>query len=188
MAAVEFLYDYASPYSFLASATLATAFPGASIEYRPVYLRGFESFATGIPYSAQKLAYLFVDMRRCAAEAGLDIRIPTGFPINGLYALRGAIAAQRAGKFAAYHEAMFQAAWQRGRDISQKESVAALATELGLPEVAESLDDPTIKDELRAATDAAKKRGVFGVPTFFVGAEMFWGADRMYQVAKLLTG
>jgi 2-hydroxychromene-2-carboxylate isomerase len=188
MAAVEFLFDYASPYSFLASSSLATKLPGAEIEYRPVYLRGFEAFATGIPFSPAKLAYLIVDLRRCAAELGLELRVPTAFPINGLYALRGAIAAQRAGRFAAYHEAMFQAAWQRGRDISQKQSVAALATELGLPEVAGALDDPTIKDELRAATEAATKRGVFGVPTFFVGAEMFWGHDRMHQVARALTG
>src|SRR6185295_6834675 len=119
MSAVEFLFDYASPYSFLASASLGAKLPKIEIDYRPVYLRGFESFATGIPFSAAKLAYLIVDLRRCAAELGLELRVPAAFPINGLYALRGAIAAQHAGRFAAYHEAMFQAAWQRGRDISQ---------------------------------------------------------------------
>ena len=188
MPTVEFLFDYASPYSFLASVSLEAKLPGAEIEYRPVYLRGFESFAKGIPFSAPKLAFLIVDLRRCAQDLGIELRVPTAFPVNGLYALRGAIAAQRAGKFAAYHEAMFQAAWQRGRDISQKQSVAAIATELGLPEVAAALDEPSIKDELRANTDAATKRGVFGVPTFFVGPEMFWGHDRMHQVARALSG
>jgi len=187
MPTVEFLFDYASPFSFLANESIGAKLPGATIEYRPVYLRGFESFAKGIPFTAPKLAYLIVDMRRCAAELGLELRVPAAFPVNGLYALRGAIAAQRQSTFPAYHEAMFRAAWQRGRDISRKESVAALAVELGFPDVAAALDDPSIKDELKANTDAAIARGAFGVPTFFVGPEMFWGHDRMHQVAAALA-
>ena len=184
MISVEFLFDYASPFSFLANETLGAKLPGIEIKYRPVYLRGFESFAKAIPYTAAKLAYTIIDLRRCAAELGIDLRVPATFPINGLYALRGAIAAERAGRFAAYHKAMYEAAWQRGRDISSKASVAALATELGFPDVAGALDEPSIKDELRANTDDAIKRGAFGLPTFFVGAEMFWGHDRMDQVAR----
>ena len=53
-----------------------------------------------------------------------------------------------------------------------------------MPELASALDDPSIKDELKTATETAAKRGVFGVPTFFVGDEMFWGHDRMHQVAR----
>jgi len=181
---VEFLFDYASPYSFLANETLGAKLPGVTIDYRPVYLRGFEAFAKGIPFTAHKLAFLIQDIRRCAAELGLELRVPAAFPVNGLYALRGAMVARREGKFAAYHAAMFRATWQLGRDISRKESVAALATELGFPEVAAALDDPALKDELRANTDAAIARGAFGVPTFFVGPELFWGHDRMHQVAR----
>ena len=187
MISVEFLFDYASPYSFLANETLGAKLPGIEINYRPVYLRGFESFAKTIPFTAAKLAYTILDLRRCAADLGIELRVPNSFPINGLYALRGAIAAQRAGRFAAYHPAMFQAAWQRGRDISSKDAVATLATELGFPDVADKLDDASIKDELRANTEAAIKRGAFGLPTFFVGAEMFWGHDRMDQVVREAT-
>ncbi|MBA3502395.1 MAG: 2-hydroxychromene-2-carboxylate isomerase [Myxococcota bacterium] len=189
MISVEFLFDYASPYSFLANETLGAKLPGIGIEidYRPVYLRGFDAFAKTIPFTAPKLAYTILDLRRCAADLGIELRVPNSFPINGLYALRGAIAAERAGRFAAYHQAMFQAAWQRGRDISTKDAVAALATELGFSDVAAVLDDASIKDELRANTDAAIKRGAFGLPTFFVGAEMFWGHDRIDQVAREIT-
>jgi 2-hydroxychromene-2-carboxylate isomerase len=189
---VEFLFDYASPYSFLANEVIDKTLAGAEITYRPVYLRGFESFAKGIPYGPAKLAWLINDVRRCAADAGVEMRIPTSFPVNGLYALRGAIAAQRAGRFAAYHEAVFRATWQKGRDVSHKESLVALAAELGFPEVASAVDDPSIKDELKANTDDALRRGSFGVPTFFVqgpsGSELFWGHDRMHQVAKLIAG
>jgi 2-hydroxychromene-2-carboxylate isomerase len=183
----EMFFDYASPYSFLASETLGAKLPGVELALRPVYLRGFDSFKSGIPYSGPKLAWIINDIRRCAADDGIEMRVPTTFPINGLYALRGAIAAQRAGSFAAYHQAIFRAAWQLGRDISRKESVAALATELGFPDIAAALDDPSIKDELKANTDEAIRRGAFGVPTFFVGAELFWGHDRMHQVARALS-
>lgn len=187
MISVEFLFDYASPYSFLANKSLGAKLPGLEIAYRPVYLRGFDAFAKTIPFSAPKLAYTILDLRRCAADLGVELRVPNSLPLNGLYALRGAIAAQRANRFAAYHEAMFEAAWQRGRDIATKDAVAALATELGFPDIASALDDSSIKDELRANTDAAIKRGAFGLPTFFVGAEMFWGHDRIDQVARAAT-
>ena len=183
MISVEFLFDYASPYSFLANETLGAKIPGAEINYRPVYLRGFESFAKTIPFSAAKLAYMILDLRRCAAESAVELRVPNNFPVNGLYALRGALVAKRAGRFAAYHTAMFRAVWQHARDVSTSSAVAALATELGFPEVAAGLDDAAIKTELRADTEAAIKRGAFGLPTFFVGAEMYWGHDRMDQVA-----
>jgi 2-hydroxychromene-2-carboxylate isomerase len=187
--AVEFLFDYASPYSFLANERIATALPGAEITYRPVYLRGFDAFSKGIPFAPQKLSWMISDLRRCAGDAGLEMRIPATFPVNGLYALRGAIAAQRSGRFAAYHEIVFRAIWQKGRDVSHKESLVALANELGFPEVASAVDDPSIKDELKANTEDALRRGAFGVPTFFVqgpnGIELFWGHDRMHQVAKL---
>lgn len=181
--AIEFLYDYASPYSFLANETLGAKLPGAEIVYRPVYLRGFDGFKTGIPFTGAKLGWMINDLRRCAAELAIDFRVPHSFPVNGLYALRGAIAAQRAGTFDRYHPTMFRAVWQHSRDVSSAAAVAALATELGFPEIAGQLDDPSIKDELRANTDEAIRRGVFGVPTFFVGAELFWGHDRMHQVA-----
>jgi 2-hydroxychromene-2-carboxylate isomerase len=187
MPELELLFDYASPYAFLASEIVEARLPGAKLVQRPVYLRAFEAFRAGMPFGAAKLAYLSADVRRCALDAGVDLRFPTVLPINGLHALRGAVAAARLGKFAAYHQAMFRAAWQHGRDISRKEEVAAIATELGMPELADALDEPSIKDELRATTEDAIRRGAFGVPTFFVGREMFWGHDRMHQIAKALA-
>lgn len=189
-ASVEMLFDYASPYSFLASESLATQLPGIDVTLRPVYLRGFDAFKVGIPYTGAKLAWLIQDLRRCAEDLGLALRIPAAFPINGLYALRGAIAAQRLGRMAAYHAAMFRAVWQQSRDVSSEDTVAALASELGLPEIGALLDDASIKDELRRNTEEAIQRGAFGVPTFLVSSapnEVFWGHDRMHHVARTLA-
>ena len=181
---VEFLFDYASPYSFLASEMLATRLPGVTIRYVPTYLRGFESFAPAVPFTAAKLAYTITDLRRCAAVLGLELRIPPTFPVNGLFALRAAIAADRAGVFGAYHAAIFRAAWLDGRDISTKPAFTTVATELGFADLATAIDDPAIKDALRANTDAAIARGAFGLPTFFVGRELFWGHDRLDHVVR----
>jgi 2-hydroxychromene-2-carboxylate isomerase len=181
---VEFFFDYASPFSYLANELLDQRLPGVAVEHHPLYLRGLELFSKGVPFTGAKLQYLVTDLRRSAEELQIAVDMPPTFPVNGLYALRGGLAAQRAGCFAAYHTPMFRAAWRDRRDISRKEVVIELATELGLTDVAGAIDDPAIKDQLKADTDAAARRGVFGAPTFFVGREMFWGHDRIHQVAK----
>jgi 2-hydroxychromene-2-carboxylate isomerase len=181
---IEFAFDYASPWSFLANATLARQFGEARVEYVPVYLRGFESFSQGVPYSSAKLSYLMRDFVRSAKHAGVAATMPGNFPINGLHALRAALAAQRAGAFPAVHEALFRAAWQQGKDVSDKAVVVAIAREAGFADVAERMDAPEIKNALRANTERMVARGAFGVPTFFVGEEMFWGHDRMHFAAE----
>jgi 2-hydroxychromene-2-carboxylate isomerase len=176
---IEFAFDYASPWSFLANATLTRHFGEAPVTYVPVYLRGFESFSQGVPYSSAKLAYLMKDFSRSARHAGIEVTMPTTFPINGLYALRAALAAQREGGFRELHEALFRAAWQKGANVSDKGVVLSIAREVGA-HVEGAIDDPAIKDKLRIDTERVVARGGFGVPTFFVGDEMFWGHDRMH--------
>jgi 2-hydroxychromene-2-carboxylate isomerase len=185
---VDFLFDYASPWSYLADATLPRFFERTAVRYVPVYLRGFESFSSGVPYTTAKMAYLLKDLIRSAQHAGVPVTMPPTFPINGLYAVRGAIAAQRYGGFEKFHDAALHAAWRDGREISSKEAVAALAREIGLPAVAEALDDPAIKATLRENTDRGVARGAFGVPSFFVGDELYWGHDRMHLAAAAVRG
>jgi 2-hydroxychromene-2-carboxylate isomerase len=184
--AVQFVFDYASPYSYLANESLERALPGVRIDHQPVYLRGFEAFSKGIPYGATKLMWIVKDLQRCAVDVGVSLGMPPTFPVNGLYALRAAVAAKRAGTFERFHTAMFRAVWRDAREASTKDGVIAIANDLGMPELASALDDVSIKDELKASTDAAAKRGAFGVPTFFVGDDMYWGHDRMHQVARAL--
>lgn len=183
---IQFLFDYASPWAFLADGLLPRRLAGVEPSYVPVYLRGFDAFAKGLPYSPAKLSYLIQDLRRCAEHEGIPVTMPSVFPINALHALRGAVAALRDGGFRAYHAAMFRAAWQEGRNVSDKSVVVEVAREAGLPAVAEALDDPSVKETLRANTADAARRGVFGAPSFFVGEELFWGHDRMEYVARAL--
>jgi 2-hydroxychromene-2-carboxylate isomerase len=189
MKRLEFLFDYASPWSYLASELLPRKLPNIEVEYRPIYLRGLESFAKGLPYNAQKLAYIGRDYLRCSAFEDVATQMPAVFPINGLYALRGALFAIEHGGFAAYHRAMFRAAWHDGRDVSSKDVVLAVAAEAGQDAAAfaRGLDEPAIKERLKMDTASAQSRGVFGVPSFFVGEELFWGHDRLDYVGRALT-
>jgi 2-hydroxychromene-2-carboxylate isomerase len=184
---VDVHFDYASPWSYLASEILERKLGGARVRWVPTYLRGLPSFASGIPYAGEKLAYLTRDLARCAAFEGIAVEAPAVFPINGLYALRGAIVAERRGAFAAYHRAIFRGAWRERRDISDPAVVVAIAEEAGVGDLGGALAEPSVKEELRRATEDARARGVFGVPTFVVGDELFWGHDRMEYVARELA-
>lgn len=191
MKKVEFYFDYGSPWAYLASEIAPARLGGAEIVWRPIYLRGTEGFAKGLPYSPAKLQYLARDFARCAAHEGVRFAPPAAFPFDGLAALRAALVAQDAldaPAFARFHRAIFRGIWADQRDLRQKESVAALLAEaLGAVSTEGALakmEEPAVKERLREATAAATERGLFGVPTFFVGDEMFWGHDRLEYVAR----
>ena len=193
MKSIETYFDYASPWAYLASELMPRKLPslGATVIHRPIYLRGLESFSKGVPYTQSKLAYLMRDLVRCAEHEGVTLTQPPTFPVDGLHALRGAIVAQDSGAFDRYHRNAFRAAWANGRDINERDVVATILAEaLGSSEATalEAMAVPDIKQRLRDATAAAEARGVFGVPTFFVGDEMFWGHDRFDYVARAARG
>jgi 2-hydroxychromene-2-carboxylate isomerase len=178
---IEFYFDYASPWSYLASELLPSRLPDAHIAYRPIYLRGLELFNKGMPYSSNKLRYIGQDLLRCAAHEKIALQMPQKFPINGLYAVRGALRLAGTPRFMDYHRAMFHAAWRDDYDIGDKNVVVAVARKL---EIELDLDEPALKEQLKQDTAAAEARGIFGVPTFFVGDEMYWGHDRLDYVAR----
>jgi len=187
---IELYFDYASPWSYVTSELLPRKLPGVAVTYRPIYIRGLEAFAKGLPYTGAKLAYLARDLQRCADHEGVVLAAPASFPVDGLHMLRAAMVALEAGAFDRFHRDMFRATWAEQRDTSDKAFVARkLATALGSSEAlaAEAMANPATKERLRADTAAAEARGVFGVPTFMVGDEMFWGHDRFDYVARALA-
>src|SRR5262249_48011865 len=117
---------------------------------------------------------------------------PASFPVDGLQALRAAYVAKDRGVFDRYHRAAFHATWREGKDIAQKQVVGGILAEvLGGGVTTEdaitafSTDD--VKNRLREETNAAIARGVFGVPSFFVRDELFWGIDRLDFVKRALA-
>ena len=193
MKRVEFFYDYASTYSYLAHReieALATRCH-AELVFRPMVL-GFVFKATGnsMPASVPaKAAYMVQDVRRWVRHYGLPFHMPSVFPTNTIRALRVACAALEEGTFLAYHHAVMNAYWAEDQDIGDAEVLAAVATRAGVdgPRLVARAEEPAVKDRLKQNTDEAIERGVFGAPTFFVGDQMFWGNDRTEFVAEALA-
>ncbi|MDD3837614.1 MAG: DsbA family protein, partial [Phenylobacterium sp.] len=108
------------------------------------------------------------------------------FPVNTLLIMRGLVAARRMGVGDRYLEAVSAAMWEQGLKMDDPAVVREALSAAGLD--AEALlaatQDPEVKAELMANTEAAAARGAFGVPTFFVGEEMFFGKDRLDQVEE----
>ena len=184
---MEFFFDVASPYSYLAAARLeALAGSGPAVVWRPFLLGGvFRSTGNRAPALVPaKGRYLFADVRRWATQDGVPLQWPALFPINSLVAQRALTAAEAQGGQAAVRAlamALYEAYWGRGEDPCSEPVLRSAADAAGLDAAAlgAAIVDPEIKGRLRAVTDEAVARGAFGAPTFFVGEQMFFGRDRL---------
>ena len=195
---LEFIFDFGSPNAYLAWKALGPVLErtGASVVVRPVLLGGlFKLTGNRSPMEAfgevkGKLAYEALETQRFVARHGLSAyRMNPHFPVNTLLIMRGLVAAKRAGVAEAYMEAVLAAMWEQGRKMDDPAVVAEVLTAAGLDAqgLLEATQDPAVKAELMAATEAAAARGAFGIPTFFVGQEMFFGKDRLDQVEEALS-
>lgn len=190
-----FYFDFGSPNAYLAYRVLPgmEARTGVRFDYVPVLLGGLfklsgnQSPITAFAAIPNKLAYELLEMKRFIAKHGLAaFRMNPHFPVNTLALMRGAVAAEEEDVFARYIEAMFHFMWEEPRKLDDPAELAAALTEAGLP--AERLmkrsQDQAVKDRLVANTQSAYERGAFGVPTFLVGDELFFGKDRLRDVEE----
>jgi 2-hydroxychromene-2-carboxylate isomerase len=190
---VEFYYDVGSPWSYLGYTQLPAlaARSGAEIVLRPMLIGGvFKATGNRSPMEVPpKFAHMLVDLERYAAHWGVPFRMNPHFPINTITLMRAAVAADRAGILQAYTDAVFPAVWAAGEAMGDRAVAAQVLTDAGLD--AEGLlaaaDDPAVKEELKAATEAAVQRGIFGAPTYIVGGDLFFGQDRLLFVEKALA-
>jgi 2-hydroxychromene-2-carboxylate isomerase len=197
---IDFIFDFGSPNAYLAWKVLPAlaARHGASVNLIPCLLGGiFKATGNQAPALAfsgvkGKMDYEMLEMRRFIAAHQLTaFRFNPHFPVNTLLLMRGMIAAQRMGVGEAYLEAMLNGMWQDGLKLADPEVFVATANAAGLDGAAllAATSDPEVKAQLVANTEAAVARGAFGIPTFFVGDEIFFGKERLGQVeAELATG
>lgn len=196
---VEFIFDFASPNAYLAHCVLPgiAERTGAQIVISPCLLGGiFKLTGNQAPMTAfggiqGKLAYEALETKRFIAKHGLSqYQFNPHFPINTLLIMRGLIAARRMGVENAYTRAVFAGMWERGLKMDDPEVVAQVLTEAGLDAraILEATQDAEVKAELLANTEKAAARGAFGIPTFFVGEEIFFGKERLGQVEEELAG
>jgi 2-hydroxychromene-2-carboxylate isomerase len=191
---VEFYFDFGSPASYLAWTQLPglCAQAGAELAYRPMLLGGvFQATGNHSPATIPaKGKYTFVDFDRFARRYGVPLQRNPHFPINTLTLMRGAVGLQmhEPARFLPYCDAVFRAIWVEAKNLNEPAVVAGVLLAAGFEPAAllALTQDAGVKDRLKAATQEAIDRGVFGAPTMFVGSQMFWGQDRLDFVKDAL--
>ncbi len=190
---VEFYFDVGSPASYLAATQLPRICDdaGATLVYRPMLLGGvFQATGNASPNQIPaKGRYVFHDLLRYAKRYGVPFRMNPSFPINTL--MRGATAMQlqKPDRFLAYVDTIFKAIWVDGLDMNDGAVVAGVVQRIGLDPagVMAAVTAPDVKAALKATTEEAVARGIFGAPTMFVGSTMFFGQDRLEFVREALA-
>jgi 2-hydroxychromene-2-carboxylate isomerase len=191
---VAFYFDYGSPYTYLAYARLPALLErtGARAEYRPMLLGAvFQATGNASPALVKaKWPHNERDLARFAAKYRIPFRRNPFFMVNTLKLMRGAVVAESEGYLARYSDAAFAGMWRDGRKMDDDAVIAGVLEAAGLDggHILQRIAEPAVKETLRAWTEAAVQRGVFGAPTFFVGDEMFFGQDRLDFVEDALKG
>jgi 2-hydroxychromene-2-carboxylate isomerase len=191
---VEFFFDFGSPTTYLAYTQLPKIAVdcAAEIVWRPMLLGGvFKAAGNTSPVTVPaKGRWMFEDMSRWARRYGVPFVMNPHFPINTLTLMRGATGLQmrQPEAFARYCDAVFRAMWQRQLNLGDAAVLASTLADAGLnaEAFAALVADAEVKARLAATTEEAVARGVFGAPTFFVGAQMFFGQDRLDFVREAL--
>ena len=191
---LEFYFDYGSPYSYLADTQVEAIAQrsGATLVRKPMLLGGvFKATGNHSPAELpQKSKWSGFDMPLWARHYGVPFQRNPFFPVNTLALMRGAAAAQIDGTFERYHPAVYKAMWVDGRNPNDMKEIAAVLAAAGLDpaKVGARIQDQDVKDRLKATTEEAVARGVFGAPTCFVDNMMFFGNDRLPFVEMALKG
>jgi 2-hydroxychromene-2-carboxylate isomerase len=191
----DYYFDFGSPASYLAYTQLHNLEQqtGATAVYKPMLLGGvFQATGNHSPATiAAKGKYTFKDFARFAQRYNVPLNANPHFPINTLMLMRGAIGLQLtdAARFIPYCQAVYHAIWVDSLNLNDPATVGQVLAKADFDPMAMMAlaNAQSTKDALKAATEEAVARGVFGAPTFFVGQHMFWGQDRMDFVREALT-
>lgn len=196
---LDFIFDFGSPNAYFSYRALPPILErtNATLNIIPCLLGGiFKETGNQPPMLAfggvkGKLEYEQLEMQRFIAKHQLnDFQFNPHFPVNTLVLMRGAIAAQNSGQLTQYVEAGLACMWEEGLKMDDPAVFVDAMNNAGLNGQAllESTADPAVKARLVENTAAAVERGAFGIPTFFVGDEMYFGKDRLQQVEEELVG
>ena len=186
MRAADWYFDFLSPFSYLQLTQFGRLPPDLDVTLRPVLFAGLLGHwqHKGPAEIPAKRVQTYRWCHWYAERHGIPFRMPPAHPFNPLRPLRLAVAE---GAAPALVRAVFDAIWAEGRDLSQDEEWQALTERLGIADADERIAAPEVKEALRQGTEEAAERGVFGVPTFAIGGEIFWGLDTTDLVVDYLS-
>ena len=182
---VSWVFDVISPFAYLSLKQLRQLPPYVELEYVPVLLAGllknYGQIGPAEMPSKRRFTYRFVLWR--ARRMGIPMQLPPAHPFNPLQALRLIIAA---GCSQHVIEVVFDAVFRHGLDVADAKVIERLAADLSIDDPMRVLNDPGVKQQLRQNTEWAITKGIFGVPTFLIGDELFWGHDSFDMVLDYL--
>lgn len=192
---IECFFDCSSPWTYLAFHNLQplAAETGAPIRWRPILVGGIFNTVNPSVYASRekpvplKAAYQRKDLQDWARSAGLEIRMPTIFPVNSVKAMRGCLWLEPQGRLVPFARAVFEAYWGRDQDIADDVVLTRICDQAGVDPKAffEAIARQDIKDGLRANAEELIRRGGFGSPTIFVGGDdLYFGNDRLPLVRE----
>lgn len=193
---VELYFDFSCPYAYLGSEEIEALCGriGATLHWRPMLLGGvFRSIGAGEGPMATlppaKALHVQRDARRWAERRGIPLRFPAAHPMRTVRALRVLLGLPEPSWPAAIH-ALYRAYWRDNLDITQDAVIDATHRGAGIDATAAlaGADSPAVRDDLRARTDQAVTRGVFGAPAIFTGEVMLWGQDRLHWLEAIASG
>ena len=194
---VDFYFDFASPNAYLSHKVVSgiEERTGAKFNYIPVLLGGiFKATNNKPPMEAffgimNKNEYQSIEMQRFQERHGIDkFKMNPHFPVISLQIIRGAVGAQKDGYLDKYIDEVLKHMWEEPKKMDDPDVIKEALTESGFDaeSLMEQMQDPEIKAQLISNTVEAVNRGTFGIPTFFVGEEIFFGKDTLWQVEELL--
>lgn len=195
---VDFIFDFASPNAYLVHKIVPEieARTGSTFNYIPCLLGGiFKATGNQAPMIAfggikNKPEYDAIEMQRFITRHNLTgFKMNPHFPVISLMLVRGALVAERDGYLMKYIDAMVDAMWEQGLKLDDAEVLQKALADAGFDadKIMTDMSDEAIKAKLLENTNAAVERGAFGIPTFFVGDEIFFGKERLGQVEELLA-
>lgn len=192
---VDFIFDFASPNAYLTHKALTgiAQRTGATFNYIPCLLGGiFKATGNQAPFIAfakvkGKQEYNRLETQRFINKHKLtSFEMNPHFPMSTVTLIRGLIVAEAMGQKDAYIEAVLKAMWEDGENMGDVDIVVRVLTEAGFDgkAIVDKTQDPAVKAKLIDNTATAVNRGAFGIPTFFIGTEMFFGKERLGQVEE----
>ena len=197
MKEVDFYFDFASPNAYLslmAGKELEDKL-GFKFNIKLALLGGIFKLTNNQPPMIafagikNKLDYDGVEMQRFINKHNLsDFKMNPNFPVITLQIMRAAVVAEKEGFLMDYVQKITRSMWEREKKMDDPEVIKAAFEESGFDSerLISQMQNPDVKAKLISNTEAAVERGVFGIPTFFVGDEMYFGKDTLWQVEEAL--
>jgi 2-hydroxychromene-2-carboxylate isomerase len=179
---IDLYFDYTCPFAYLASTQVRAR--GIPVIWKPILLGGvFKAHGTAQDLSETlgpaKGAHNLEDMQRWARKYGVTLRMPEKHPMRSVEALRATLATKIDPNVI---HGFYRAYWVEGREVSDRATVRDVVTAAGhdADAVFAAIETTDVKNDLRVRTDEAIANDVFGVPTWVVDGELYWGQDRIH--------